>query len=195
MALPRDCLELLQEQKSRNTTSLAIRKNRRIPVVYSLSLFVISALPEQFFDRFAGITRRGRNVLEPAAKRIIVAHGCVVDPERGIDRGGDIFGIDGTLFRPSRIVGVECIGRGFAQRAPSASWQRRQIGDEVAQADIELTGRAVDSRIRSIDILMVVPTTQRDLDVARTKVRSNDVARRDTRIPKSVVAVLLLIGG
>src|SRR5206468_10934414 len=109
MALPRDCLELLQEQKSRNTTSLAIRKNRRIP-----------ALPEQFFDRFAGIACRGRNVLEPAAKRIIVAHSCVVDPERGIDRGGDIFGIDGTLFRPSRIVDVECIGRGFAQRAPSA---------------------------------------------------------------------------
>src|SRR3989442_15248966 len=39
MALRRDCLELMQEQKSRNTTSLAIRKNRRIPLVYSLSLF------------------------------------------------------------------------------------------------------------------------------------------------------------
>src|SRR5438128_416387 len=144
MALPRDCLELLQEQKSRNTTSLASRKNRRIPVVYSLSLFgmtndnrtlnigyflemfnvqcsiVVAALPEQFFDGFAGIARRGRNVLESAAKRIIVADGCVVDPESGIDRGGDIFGIDGTLFRPARIVDVECIGRGFAQRAPSA---------------------------------------------------------------------------
>src|SRR5438093_10241206 len=80
----------------------------------------MSPLPEQFLDRFAGIARRGRNVLEPAAKRIIVADGSVVDPERGIDRGGDIFGIDGTLFRPSRIVDIECIGRGCAQRTPPA---------------------------------------------------------------------------
>src|SRR5439155_21803434 len=108
--------------------------NRTLAISGKCSMFnvqcsiVVSALPEQFFDGFAGIARRGRNVLEPPAKRIIVADGGVVDPERGIDRGGDIFGIDGTLFRPSRIVDVECIGRGFAQRSPAAYPSARDKG-------------------------------------------------------------------
>ena len=170
-----------------------------------------------------------------------MANGCVVNSERGIDGGSDVLGINGTLFRPSRIVHVGAIGRGvpqhvsaaysatrdqrgmneimisslpvrdvsnsaseftlndnqgFIELCPASTPRHRcQIGQKVSEPNVELACRTIDSRVCCVDVLMVVPTTERDLDVARTEIRGNDIARRDTGISKRVVAIPLLIGG
>src|SRR3989442_648804 len=161
------------------------------------------SLLEQFFDRLSHVARGRRDVFESAAKRIVVADGCVVNSERRINRGRDVFGINGTLCRPSGILHVGASRRGFAQHAPAAysttrdqggmdeimisslavrdvsdgsseftlndnqgfiescsgctAWHRCQISHKVTESDIELARRAVNPRIRSIDVLVIVP--------------------------------------
>src|SRR5438093_10493179 len=101
MALPRDCLELLQEARLSKRTNIARPNNFLIPEVYwegtqkaqtkpkkqktdflvpfcgIYCAFCVSfRLQEQLIECFAGIGRRGWNVLDAKADRLNVYDGC-----------------------------------------------------------------------------------------------------------------------
>src|SRR5689334_6863645 len=66
------------------------------------------------------------------------------------------------------------------QRPSSGSRNHCKVRKQIRQADIELSGRRVNARIGLVDVLVVVPTAERDLNVSGPKPRPKDVAGCDT---------------
>src|SRR5262245_6313559 len=81
------------------------------------------------------------------------------------------------------------------QTSTFAPWNDSKILNKVGQTDIELPCRRVNTSdtVIPVDVLMVVPTTDRNLDVSRTKIRPKNVSCGDTGISKCVVTVFGLI--
>src|SRR5262249_19122343 len=52
-----------------------------------------------------------------------------------------------------------------------AARSNREVGDKIRQTDVQLPRRRIDSGIRQVDILMIVPTTECELDVPGSEVR------------------------
>src|SRR5262249_48085188 len=79
------------------------------------------------------------------------------------------------------------------QRSSSTSRHHCAIYKQIRQADIEQSGRLVEACIGLIDVWMIVPTAERDLNVSSPQAGPKDIARCETRIAERGVPVLLLV--
>src|ERR1043166_6030350 len=70
-----------------------------------------------------------------------------------------------------------------------------EVRHEVCQSCVQLSRRRINSGIGSINVLMIVPTTQCDLDVPRAELCRQDIAGGHACVSKRAAAVPLLIGG
>src|SRR4026209_394674 len=73
-------------------------------------------------------------------------------------------------------------------RLPSAARRCGEVRDEIAKPEIKTPSGAVNTAVGSVDVRVVIPATQIDLDVPYTEVRHQNVPRRDARIAEPVVA-------
>ena len=71
------------------------------------------------------------------------------------------------------------------QRAAACSDRGCEVRDEVAEAEIELSRRVVDSCVCLVDVRVVVPAAQIDLEETRSHIGGDEVASDDTRITKT----------
>src|SRR5262249_25422679 len=60
-----------------------------------------------------------RDVLESAAERVVVANRRVIDAQRRINSGCDIFRIHGPLLGPTRIINIRGIRGCCSKRSPA----------------------------------------------------------------------------
>src|SRR5215510_5247352 len=113
MALPSTCL-LPQEHAANRSSKMTAWQERDC-------FFTFMGLPEQLDDRLANVASGAGNVFETAAKRIIMPNRSVIDPEGGINCGGDIFCIYRPVFGPTRDFDVLRVVSGLAEDEPAAN--------------------------------------------------------------------------
>src|SRR6266496_2666515 len=83
---------------------------------------------------------------------------------------------------------------GFIEPAPARTTRRdRKVGNQIGESGIELACGPVDSGGGLVDVLMVVPATQIDLDIARTQISVNEISGNNAGIAKGRIAVELLL--
>src|SRR5437667_12472082 len=75
----------------------------------------------------------------------------------------------------------------------AATGNGRQIRNQVRQTDAELACGRIDTPICGIDVLMVVPSAEGDLNVARAEIGPQNIPGRQASIPECGVTVLCLI--
>src|SRR5712664_2527447 len=82
----------------------------------------------------------------------------------------------------------------FIELASSAAARDdRKICNQIGHAYVQLARRRIDSSIRCIDVLMIVPSAERDLNVSRAEIRPKNVSCSQASISEPSVPVLRLI--
>src|SRR6185369_5499280 len=77
---------------------------------------------------------------------------------------------------------------------PIAARNDCEIRNEIGEAVIQLPCGRVDAGVSGVYVLVVVPSTQRDLYISRPEIRPQNISGREARITKPAVAVFRLIG-
>src|SRR4051812_10715469 len=75
---------------------------------------------EQLINRLIRPILCERDVFEAAVERVVVADGCVVDAEGGVDRGGDVLGADVAIRAPAVVADAAACSVGFPDYVAAA---------------------------------------------------------------------------